>query len=63
VKEPGRDYQSVPISAWNLRFDADAVRKYQDLGVVRVITTLPPAGRDKILPILDRCANVISQVR
>lgn len=62
VKEAGREPASVTISAWNLRFDADAIRRYQDLGVVRVITTLPPAGADKVLPILDRCAEVIRQV-
>jgi probable F420-dependent oxidoreductase len=61
LKESGRDPASVTVSAWNLRFDADAIRRYQDLGVVRVITTLPPAGADKVLPILDRCADVIRQ--
>ncbi len=61
AKEAGRDIVEVPISAWNARFDADAAKRLQELGVVRMITTLPPAGRDKILPILDRGAEAMRQ--
>ena len=62
ARAAGRDPASAPITAWNLRFDADTVRRYEDLGIVRVITTLPPAGAEKVLPILDRCAEIIRQV-
>ena len=59
VKEAGRDVAEVPISAWQPRFDAETAKRFQALGVARLVTTLPPAGRDKVLPILDRCAEVI----
>ena len=62
VKAAGRDPASVPLTAWNLRFDADTIRRYADLGIVRVISTLPPAGAGKVLPVLDRCAEIIRQV-
>jgi probable F420-dependent oxidoreductase len=61
AKGAGRDPADVPISAWNARFDVDTAKRLQDLGVVRMITTLPPAGSDQILPILDRCAEAIRQ--
>ena len=61
AKEAGRDPSSVPITAWHGKFEPDAIRRYQDLGVVRVVTTLPPAGAEKILPILDRCAETIAK--
>jgi hypothetical protein len=62
AKEAGRDVVEVPISAWHAKFDVDTAKSLQDLGVVRMITTLPPAGRDKILPILDRCAEAMRAV-
>jgi probable F420-dependent oxidoreductase len=63
AQEAGRDIADVPISAWHPRFDTDTVKRFQDLGVVRLVTTLPPAGRDKILPILDCGAEAIEQAR
>jgi probable F420-dependent oxidoreductase len=59
AKEAGRDVAEVPISAWQPRFDVETAKRFRDLGVTRLVTTLPPAGRDKVLPILDRCAEVI----
>jgi probable F420-dependent oxidoreductase len=62
AKEAGRDIAEVPISAWNHRFDADTAKRFHDLGVLRLVTTLPPAGRDKILPVLDRCAEAMKEI-
>jgi probable F420-dependent oxidoreductase len=59
AKEAGRAVADVPISAWQPRFDAETAKRFRDLGVARLVTTLPPAGRDKILPILDRCAEAM----
>lgn len=61
ASEAGRDLSSVPVTAWHGTFESDAIRRFQDLGVVRVVTTLPPAGPDKVLPILDRCAELIAK--
>jgi probable F420-dependent oxidoreductase len=61
LKEAGRSEADAPISAWNARLDADAIRRFEALGVERIVTTLPPAGADKVLPILDRCAEMMRQ--
>jgi probable F420-dependent oxidoreductase len=59
TKEAGRNIADVPITAWSSRFEADAIKRFRDLGVVRMVTPLPPAGADKVLSILDRCAEVM----
>ncbi|HEY3777571.1 MAG TPA: LLM class F420-dependent oxidoreductase [Rhizomicrobium sp.] len=61
LKEAGRNPATVTISAWNAKPDADSIKRFRDLGVVRIVTTLPPAGPEKVIPILDRCAAVIAQ--
>ncbi|MGH6887595.1 MAG: LLM class F420-dependent oxidoreductase [Rhizomicrobium sp.] len=61
LKESGRKPSAVPISAWNAKLEAGSIRRFRDLGVERIVTTLPPAGREKVLPILDRCAETIRQ--
>jgi probable F420-dependent oxidoreductase len=61
AKEAGRSLSEVPITAWHGKFEVDAVKRFQDLGVVRIVTTLPPADAEKILPILDRCAEMMAK--
>ena len=63
LKEAGRAAADVPISAWTSKLDADAIKRFEELGVIRVVTPLPPAGLEKILPILDRCAEIMRQVQ
>jgi probable F420-dependent oxidoreductase len=63
LKEAGRDVAEVPISAWNAKLEADSIKRFQDLGVVRIVTALPPGGTEKVLPILDRCAELMRQAR
>jgi probable F420-dependent oxidoreductase len=59
AKEAGREPSAVPITAWHGKFEAAAIQRFQEMGVVRIVTTLPPAGAEKILPILDRCAETM----
>ena len=61
LKEAGRDAADVPITAWNARLEADSIKRFAELGVPRVVTTLPPANADKVLPILDRWAEMIRE--
>jgi len=61
AKAAGRDLSAVPITAWHGKLEADAVRRFEDMGVERFVTTLPPAAADKVLPILDRCAEMIAK--
>jgi probable F420-dependent oxidoreductase len=63
AREAGRDLSTVPISAWHAKLEPDAIKRLQDLGVVRIVTTLPPAGAEKVLPILDRCAEMMATSR
>jgi hypothetical protein len=42
--------------------DPDRLKRYRDLGVVRMNVRLPPAKADEILPVLDRWAKLIPQL-
>ena len=60
--EAGRDPDRLPISVWGRAPDADALKRYRDLGVDRVVTSLEPEKEDTILPLLDHWASVIRAV-
>ena len=56
----GRDPQSVSLGIFFAAPpDPEVVKKISDLGAKRAILPLPPAGRDVVLPILDRYTNLI----
>jgi hypothetical protein len=38
------------------------LKRYRDMRVERVVTTLPPEPADKTLPVLDRWAKLIRSV-
>ena len=42
-----------------LQHGLDAIRRYRDAGVARVLFNLPAAKADEVLPVLDRCAALI----
>jgi len=63
AKEAGRDPASIPITIWGATEDRDLLRRYQDLGVSRVIVTLPSKPADALLGRLDRWAALIDAVR
>ncbi|MBV8590121.1 MAG: hypothetical protein JO212_08665, partial [Acetobacteraceae bacterium] len=60
--EAGRDPNQVPITLFGGTEDADLLKRYRDMGVERVVTTLPPEPADKTLPVLDRWAELIRRV-
>jgi probable F420-dependent oxidoreductase len=62
LKEAGRDEASCPITLFNVQDDADLLKRYRDLGAVRVSVSLPAAKADATLPVLDRWAALIRQV-
>jgi probable F420-dependent oxidoreductase len=62
LKEAGRDEGSCPITLFNVQEDADMLKRYRDLGAVRVSVSLPAAKADATLPVLDRWAALIRQV-
>jgi len=59
--EAGRDPATLPISVFGTVEDADALKRYRDAGVQRIIFTLPPGKADEVLPILDRFASIMKQ--
>ena len=60
--EANRDPDSLPITVWGRGPDVAQMKRYRDLGVDRVATSLDSEKADKILPVLDRWAEVIRQV-
>jgi probable F420-dependent oxidoreductase len=63
AEEAGRDPRSLPVTLGGAPEDADLLKRYRDLGVVRANFPVPPAKADEILPRLDRLANLMRQLR
>jgi hypothetical protein len=63
VQEAGRKPEDVPITAWASNEDADALKRYRDLGIVRACVSLPSETEDTILPVLDRWAKLIEAAK
>jgi alkanesulfonate monooxygenase SsuD/methylene tetrahydromethanopterin reductase-like flavin-dependent oxidoreductase (luciferase family) len=61
--EAGRDPLALPVTLGGAPEDLAQLRRFRELGVARLNVTLPAEGADKILPILDRWAKLIPQVR
>jgi probable F420-dependent oxidoreductase len=59
LTEAGRDPATFPISLFGSTEDADTLKRYRDLGIVRVVISLPAAKDDVILPNLDRWSKLI----
>ncbi len=53
---------SVPVTLCGASEDLDRLRRYRDLGVARVVVSLPSARADEILPVLDRWAGLMEGV-
>jgi hypothetical protein len=62
VTEAGRDPSALPITLFGGVEDLDLLKRYRDMGIDRVVTTLPPEPADKTLPVLDHWAEVIRRV-
>jgi hypothetical protein len=62
LQEAGRDPASCPVSMFGAAEDGDMLKRYRDLGIVRVTPSLPAAKEDVVLPILDRWAALIRAV-
>jgi probable F420-dependent oxidoreductase len=62
LAEAGRSAESCPISIFSAAAEADTLKRYRDLGIVRVAVSLPSAKEDVVLPILDTWAGLIRAV-
>jgi alkanesulfonate monooxygenase SsuD/methylene tetrahydromethanopterin reductase-like flavin-dependent oxidoreductase (luciferase family) len=61
--EAGRAPASLPVTISGVPEDLAKLRRLRDLGAARVNVPLPAEGADQVLPILDRWAELISQLR
>jgi probable F420-dependent oxidoreductase len=59
AKKAGRDPKSISISVFWAPADRAKIDEYEEMGIERAILALPPAPRDKVLPILDGHAKLI----
>ena len=59
AKRAGRDPKSISVSVFWAPADRARIDAYEEMGVERSILALPPAPRDKVLPILDSHAKLV----
>jgi probable F420-dependent oxidoreductase len=57
AERSGRDPQTISLTIFGAPADAAVVQQYRAIGVERVTFGLPPAPRDKVLPLMDRYAE------
>jgi probable F420-dependent oxidoreductase len=62
AKEAGRDPATLPISLFRVPDAIDQLRYCQEIGIDRITFSLPAEKEDKILPIIDRWAEVKHQL-
>jgi hypothetical protein len=60
--ETGRDPASIPITAWYPARDLRLIQRYHELGVERVVFTVPSAAADTVLPALDEIDAIMAKV-
>jgi probable F420-dependent oxidoreductase len=63
AQEAGRDPASLPVTIGGAPDDLDKLKRLRDLGATRVNISLMSETRDVILPILDKWAGYIRQLR
>jgi probable F420-dependent oxidoreductase len=63
AQEAGRDPATLPVTMGGAPDDLDKLKRYRDLGVVRVNFGLMSEPRDAILPVLDKWAKYVPQLR
>jgi probable F420-dependent oxidoreductase len=63
AQETGRDPASLPVTIGGAPDDPDRLKRFRDLGAARVNVSLMSDTRDDILPILDKWAGYIRELR
>ncbi len=59
----GRDVKDLDLALFGAPMDTDQLKGRVEQGFDHLIFTLPPAGPDKILPLLDQCAKLAAAMR
>jgi probable F420-dependent oxidoreductase len=60
--EAGRDPKSIDITVWFPKQDAGLMKRYQDLGVSRVVFNLESEKADALMPVIDGWATLMRRV-
>ena len=63
AQEAGRDPKTLSLRLGGAPDDADKLKRFRDIGVDAVNVTLMSEKRDELLPMLDRWAGHIRQLR
>jgi len=63
AQKAGRDPASLPVTIGGAPEDPDKLKRFRDLGAARVNVSLMSETRDDILPVLDKWAGYIRQLR
>ena len=61
--EAGRDPASLPITIFRVPEEIDRLRYCEEIGIDRVVFSLPAEGRETLMPILDRWAELQARMR
>jgi hypothetical protein len=59
-EEAGRDPATLRVSVFGSQPDPGRLEHYAELGAERVTLWVPPAGRDTVLPMLDKYAGLLN---
>ena len=59
AQDSGRNPEAIEVTVFGSRPDADLIQRLESDGVHRAIFTLPSAGKDEVMPIIDECARLV----
>ncbi len=62
ASEAGRDPDSIQITVWGPKQEADLMRRYEDLGVSRIVFSVELEKADTVLPVIDGWAALMRKV-
>jgi len=57
-----RESADGPVTIWGVPEDLDRLKHHRDLGIARVVVSLPSAPTQKVAPILDRWAELMRRI-
>ena len=60
--EGGRDPASIAITVWFPKHDLDLMKRYEDLGVERVVFNVESVPSAEALPVIDKVAELMHKV-
>ena len=60
LKAAGRPESEVPVTLFGISTIGEGLKRARDAGVERVVFGVPPEARDKVLPLLDKGAALMT---